>query len=182
MEIYQNNYYHIYNRSNNSEVAFKSPENYRYFLSKYSKYFGGMFNTLAYCLMPTHFHFLVFVRSEETDTIKSAVGLMLSSYTKAINKKFYRHGSLFQLHTKAKLVEKDDYLLTITAYIHQNPVRAGLVRKLEDWEYSSYREYLGLNKHNIVDTTILREYYSSIGEFKKFSEEMLSSVQEKYWV
>ena len=71
-------------------------------------------------------------------------------------------------------------MLTLTAYIHQNPVRAGLVKKLEDWEYSSYREYLGLNKKNIVDTTILREYYSSIGEFKKFSEEMLLSVEEKY--
>ena len=100
-----------------------------------------MFDTLAYCLMPTHFHFLVFVRSEETDTLKDAVGLMLSSYTKAINRRYNRHGSLFQLHTKAKLIEKDDYLLTITAYIHQNPVRAGLVKKLEEWEYSSYREY-----------------------------------------
>lgn len=73
-------------------------------------------------------------------------------------------------------------MFTLTAYIHQNPFRAGLVKKLEDWEYSSYREYLGLNKNNIVDTKILREYYSSIEEFKKFSEEMLSSVKEKYWI
>ena len=70
-------------------------------------------------------------------------------------------------------------MLTITAYIHQNPVRAGLKKNLEDWEYSSYREYLGLNKNNIIDTTILREFYSSIYEFKKFSEEMFSSVEEK---
>ena len=180
MEIYPNKYYHIYNRSNNSEVAFRSSENYDFFLSKYRKYLGGMLDTLAYCLMPTHFHFLVIIRSEETDSIKNAVGVMLSSYTKAINKRYNRHGSLFQLHTKSKLIEQDDYLFTITAYIHQNPFRAGLVKKLEDWEYSSYREYLGLNKNNIVDTKILREYYSSIEEFKKFSEEMLSSVKEKW--
>jgi hypothetical protein len=97
MEIYPDKYYHIYNRTNNSEIAFRSSENYDFFLSKYRKYLGGMLDTLAYCLMPTHFHFLVIIRSEETDSIKNAVGIMLSSYTKAINKRYNRHGSLFQL-------------------------------------------------------------------------------------
>ncbi|RPI05006.1 MAG: hypothetical protein EHM64_08075 [Ignavibacteriae bacterium] len=178
MEISPNNYYHIYNRSNNLEVAFKSSENYDYFLSKYCKYLGEMVDTLAYCLMPTHFHFLVFIRSEKTDNIRDAIGVMQSSYTTAINKRYDRHGSLFQLHTKAKLIERDESLFTITTYIHQNPVRAGLVKKLEDWEYSSYREYIGLKNNNVINTKILRENYSSIEEFKIISEEMLSSVQE----
>ena len=84
MEICQNNYYHIYYRFKNSEVVFKSPVNYSYFLSKYRKNLGEKSTALAYCLMPAHFHFLAFIRTEKTNRINEAIGLMLSSYTKAI--------------------------------------------------------------------------------------------------
>ena len=182
MEIYPNNYYHIYNRSNNAEIVFKTPENYNFFLSKYRNYLEKLLDTIAYCLMPTHFHFLVFIRSDETIGIKNAFGLLQSSFTKAINKRYQRNGSLFQLHTKAKLIDRDEYLLTLATYIHQNPIRSGLVKKLEEWEYSSYREYIELSNSEFIDKTILKNYFSSVEDFKRYSEEMLLSVEKKYWI
>jgi len=76
-----------------------------------------------------------------TDRSLPATGQLSRSYTKAINKRYKRHGSLFQHHTKAVWIHSDNYLTTAAAYIHQNPVVSGLVDKLEDWIYSSYQDY-----------------------------------------
>ncbi len=182
MEIYPQQYYHIYNRSNNTEILFKSEENYDFFLDKYKKYISGKVETLAYCLMPTHFHFLVFIKSSETAIIKNNFGILLSSYTKAINNRYKRHGSLFQLHTKAKLIDLDNYLMTLAAYIHQNPIRAGLTNKLEDWKYTSYRDYIGLEKNGIINKEALLKQCCTIEEFRQYSEQLLLTVDLKYWI
>jgi len=57
-------FYHIYNHANGSENIFREEENYRFFLQQYDKYLGGAVDTIAYCQMPNHFHFLVRVRNE----------------------------------------------------------------------------------------------------------------------
>jgi REP element-mobilizing transposase RayT len=95
MELEPNKYYHLYNRANNRELLFRNRDNYLYFLSKYRKYLAPFLDTLAYCLMPDHFYFLVFVKSNNSLLIKKNIGLFLSSYTKAVNKSFSRIGSLF---------------------------------------------------------------------------------------
>ena len=58
-------YYHIHHHANGFENIFKSEENYRFFLEKYKFYISPVANTLAYCLMPNHFHFLIKIKSEE---------------------------------------------------------------------------------------------------------------------
>ncbi len=109
--------------------------------------------------MPNHFHFLILVNDE---SIKSKVvgsltltGLnngfrtLQSSYAAAINKEFVRTGSLFQQKAKYKLLESDEYLSACLHYIHQNPLRAGLVDKLEDWKHSSFLEYAGIKNEGL---------------------------------
>lgn len=176
MKLYQGNYFHIYNRSNNNEIMFKSTDNYRYFLKKYRHYLEPFFTTISYCLMPTHFHLLVYVHSEAIEEIKKNIGLWLSSYTKAINKMYKRHGSLFQEHTKASLIKSRKYLLLATAYIHWNPVRAGLVENPEDWIYSSYRDYIGVRKGTLPNTKIVLDEFNTMQEFIEFSKK---EVQDK---
>jgi REP element-mobilizing transposase RayT len=108
--------------------------------------------------MPDHFHLLVYV-SENTEgctrqtaqsgltgregmqVLTRKIGTILSSYTQAINKQESSRGSLFQPKTKAKQLIETDHLLSCFNYIHQNPLSAGLVKKLEDWQYSSFNEY-----------------------------------------
>jgi putative transposase len=196
MEFETGKYYHFYNRSNNEELLFKSEENYDYFLKKYSDYFGKLFSTLAYCLMPTHFHFLIKVKEmseipKMSDTFKVSyistsieknIGILLSSYTKAINKRYKRHGSLFQLHSKAKEIEDEQYLLTLISYIHQNPVRSRLVTKAEEWKYSSYQDLIGSRNGELPDREFFRQYFKTNEERKKYSEEIVSKVKKEYWV
>ncbi len=160
MDLFPNKYFHLYNRSNNSEIVFKERENYMFFLRKYRQYLSEDVTTLSYCLMPTHFHFLIYVRSKETELIKKNIGILLSSYTKAINKAFSRTGSLFQNHTKTKLITDERYLLRLTNYIHQNPLRIGLVKNIVDWEFSSYRDYIGIRKGTLIDKTLIYKMWS----------------------
>jgi len=169
MELETNKYYHLYNRSNNHELLFKNRDNYIYFLEKYRKYISPFVNTIAYCLMPDHFHFSVYVKSKDSILIKKSISLLLSSYTKAINKSYSRVGSLFQQHTKTKLIEDENNLLTVISYIHQNPKRKNLVSNLEDWEFSSYQDYTGLRNGTLVDKSFIGNKFTSIESFKLFS-------------
>ena len=176
MHLVKNKYYHFYNRSNNKEVVFKENRNYLYFLIKYRKYLSNFVNTICYCLMPDHFHFLIKIVSEETDQIKTNIGILLSSYTKAINKSFNWTGSLFQEHTKAKLVEDEEYMWKLINYIHQNPLRKGLVDKINEWEFSSYKDLAGLRNGSLVDRSLYKTKFNSENEFRFFS----SSKIEKF--
>jgi putative transposase len=161
MEFLENNLYHIYNRGNNRQKIFFRPENYLYFLKKVRTHILPHCDILAWCLMPNHFHFLANMDSrsvqtrklagEERNVISEGVRNLLSSYTQGVNKQNGSTGSLFQQNTKAKLISPDSncYGLTCFNYIHQNPMKAGLVKKMEDWEYSSFRDYWSRDKNSL---------------------------------
>ncbi len=149
MQFTEGSIYHIYNRGNNKQRIFFKPENYSFFLHKVKKYLWPCSDILAWCLMPNHFHFLVCANLQtrrlvkhspiEINAFTEGIRLLLSSYTKAIQKQESITGNLFQQKTKSKCV--DDYALTAFNYIHQNPYRARLVKRLEDWEFCSIGEY-----------------------------------------
>jgi REP element-mobilizing transposase RayT len=170
-------YYHLYNRSNNEEIVFRADENYVYFLKKYRSYLQNFVNTIAYCLMPTHFHFVVRVTTTDESALQKSIGLLLSSYTKAINKRYHRHGGLFQPHTKAKEILDKRYLLTVISYIHQNPIRAKKAVKLEGWPYSSYCDIVGMRSGTLPDKDFYRKYFKSEVEFKKYSEKIVAGIK-----
>ena len=86
--------FHIYNRGNNRERLFRKRENYRFFLERYRHYLADQVDTYAYCLMPTHFHFLIGVKGTstlvETDTgkltpLEKAFRDFFISYAKSFN-------------------------------------------------------------------------------------------------
>ena len=79
--------------------------------------------------------------------------MLLSSYTQAINKQNNTTGSLFQQNTKAKQITKGSKLYDLLCfhYIHQNPMKAKLDEKMEDWAYSSFKDYCGLRKGTLCN-------------------------------
>jgi REP element-mobilizing transposase RayT len=181
MELYPNTYYHLYNRTNGNEPLFRARENYLYFLKKYRFYLNADCSTLAYCLMPTHFHAFIFVKPEATPTLSKKIGTLLSSYTQGYNKTYKRHGNLFQQHSKAKPVDSSDYAAALVAYIHNNPVRSGLVALPEEWEFSSYQDYCGLRNGTLAQKDIVLSKFATIEEFRAFSERVVG-VEERFWV
>ena len=161
MHFAPGNIYHIYNRGNNRQQIFFSREHYLFFLNKLKKELTPYCHILAWCLMPNHFHLMVDYPenklSESSHSLNKAIAIVLRSYAQAINKQQNRTGSLFQQKTKAKLLtesENADYPLVCFHYIHQNPLRANLVERLEDWEFSSFRDYAGLREGTLVDKAL----------------------------
>jgi len=178
MNLIQDQFYHICNRTNNEEALFRGDENYIYFLQKYRYYLDEYFETIAYCLMPTHFHILVRMKSAEITKTKTALATLLSSYTKAYNKRYNRHGSLFQPRTKAINITDEKHLITLLIYIHQNPIRTGLVNKAEEWKYSSYQDYIEIRKGSLPSKQLVANYYQTTNNFKKHSEEMIPLMSD----
>ncbi len=134
-------FYHLFNRGNNRQPIFFQKRNYIFFLRKIKTHLAPCADILAYCLMPNHFHILLYTKSEfENTSFSKGLRTMLSSFTRAINHQEQRSGSLFQQNSKTKDIE--NYPLICMNYIHQNPLKARLVGKMEEWEFSSIHEYL----------------------------------------
>ena len=162
-------YYHLYNRGNNYEIIFREAENYRYFLRLLVKYLQPeKVEIVAYCLMPDHYHLLV---CPQVETLSKLMQPLLLAYTNAFNKRYGRVGGLFQGRFKARYIDRNEYLLQLSRYIHLNPVRAGQVKKAEDWEFSSMRDYLGLRKASKVKPGIVMEHFQTPEAYKEFVEE-----------
>ena len=92
------------------------------------------------------------------------------SYTKAMNKRYDRVGGLFQGAYRRKHVSGDGYLLHLSRYIHLNPVMDGLVRRAEDWEFSSYRDYIGLRNGTLATPEIVLAQFRLGDDYAGFVE------------
>lgn len=127
---------------------------------------GYLVEIIAYCMMPTHIHLVL--KQLKSSGIVTFMKIMLDSYTRYFNLKNKRKGPLWQGRFKSVLIDRDEYLLHLTRYIHLNPVSDNLIEKPEDWSYSSYPEYLDISRQgicNFPDSIMLTP-----DEYKKFVE------------
>ncbi len=141
--------YHVIVRGNQRQKTFLTETDCQIYLERLGRY-GKRLDVIvyAYCLMPNHVHLLVETKSEPLS--KFMQGLQ-QSYTQYFNRAHRKVGHLFQGRYRAIVCDKDEYLLTLVRYIHLNPVRAKIVRKPEQYEYSSHRAYVNGQKTEIID-------------------------------
>ena len=141
---YEGAFYHITSRGVERRKIFIEDQDYEKFYS-YLEKTAEIYHLIihAFCLMPNHYHI-------ECETpranLSEAMQWLNTSYTVYFNRRHKRSGHLFQGRYKALLVEKESYLSELNRYIHLNPLRAKLVKKIEDYRWSSYLVYLGKNK------------------------------------
>jgi putative transposase len=196
--IFQKGYiYHIYSQGNNHRNIFLVRENYLYFLEKLRDFILPYSDILAWFLMPNHFHLMVKMNEVElpkpsqgvtwshpltkSRTLNQSIGIMIRSYTRAINQQEGFSGSLFREETKADCLNCPEslakpyflkqgithinitdparqYLQVCFHYIHQNPVKARLVKEAVCWEFSSARDYAGLRNGKLINKEVAGEY------------------------
>ncbi len=195
MKFYPGHTYHVYNQGNNRQQLFFEPENYLYFLRKIRKGFLPYCDILAWCLMPNHFHFLITIHDDYVhnnainnkeklvNPLNRKIGIIQSSYTKAINNRFGRSGSLFRQNTKAKNLSEQkrdtiDTAVNCFFYIHQNPLKAGLVQKIEDWEYSSFKDYAGFRNGGLCNMDLAKDLLKIPQEKKYFYKVSYESIPD----
>lgn len=195
----QGHLYHIYNQGNNRQRIFFSRENYLFFLEKIKRHVLPYADVMAWCLMPNHFHLMVHVNAvsasvgvtpssgqtshpdTNTKSFNDSIGIMLRSYTRAINNQENRTGALFREETKAICLTQNDKLTKswfttqgITQiniqhpekqypnvcfnYINYNPVKDRLVKQNEDWEFSSYLDIIGSRNWPLVNKSRIKDF------------------------
>lgn len=167
---YPGAFYHITSRGNEQKDIFKSEHDFGKFLVYQEtavRRYGAIVH--VYCLMNNHYHLLLETPHGNLSQIMRHIN---GAYTTYFNTKRQRVGHLFQGRYKAILVDADEYAEELSRYIHLNPVRAGIVTKLEDYDWSSYQSYVGKKKTpSWLKTDFILSYF---GENKKISQEKYS--------
>lgn len=153
-KLSKSGFYHIVFRGINHQNIFEEEQDFEYMLEIFKKLKQEMqFEIHAYCLMTNHVHILL--KESQTGDISTILKRLLTKYVMKFNKKYQRSGALIGSRYKSKVVEVDEYFIPLIVYIHQNPLRAGIVKKLENYKYSSYCEYIG--KRKFVDVQLSLE-------------------------
>ena len=143
--------HHIVQRGNNREKVFFAKKDFKKYLSLLEKYsIEKEVIILAYCLMSNHVHLLLKPLGEES-LFKMMQGVTLC-YTQYFNRKNKRTGRLWECRYHSTVIDSERYLWEVSRYIEKNPVRAGIVKNVEDYLYSSGRSHV-LGESN----TLLRE-------------------------
>jgi len=169
-------YYHIFNRGVNKENIFHQNENYIFLLNKVKKYaFPNNIDIIAYCLMPNHYHFLLYQKSDMS--ISNFMQLLFNSYSKAINSKYQRTRTLFEGPFKSIHIDEEEYLIHLCRYIHRNPIDCfkPLVQNISDWTYSNYLDWIRERKGTLVNLEFVESYFPEPEEYTKFVLEYIPS-------
>jgi len=138
---YPGAFYHITSRGNERKAVFKSKHDrtkFLEYLGSATERYGAIIH--VYCLMDNHYHLLLETPSANLPQIMRHIN---GAYTTYFNVKRDRSGHLFRGRYKAILVEKGEYVKELSRYIHLNPVRANMVALPEEYEWSSYNQYVG---------------------------------------
>lgn len=155
-----NSIYHICARGNNKQDIFLDQQDREEYLKRLRRYKERYKVKIhAYCLMTNHVHLLIYDNNQ--DISKFMQGLSLS-YVIYFNHKYGRSGHLFQDRFTSTMIKNDAYFLYVSKYIHLNPVKAHLVERPKDYQWSSYRSYLlGKDECKIVDCNFLLRYFKN---------------------
>ena len=157
--------HHITQRGNNKEKVFFDNEDKRFYLDVLKQYKNKYsMKVLAYCLMGNHVHVLA-VPEKKTSLARGMGGTNLL-YTQHINRKYGRSGRLWQNRFLSTTVEEEPYLWAVMRYIERNPVRAKLVKKAEDYQWSSARAHI----LGIKDDVLSEEGWLNEKEIKSYRE------------
>jgi len=185
---FENAFYHIIARGIRKENIFYSDKDKKVFLDKINETFEKYsFICYAYCLMDNHYHLFI-----QTPIVNISEGMhyLNTSYANWFKAKYKLTGPIFQGRYKSILIDADSYALVLSAYVHLNPLRAGMVKELEDYSFSSFLDYIGTKKPVIrrLDTSLILSSFSDNTEqaqkmYKQFvldNREMLSPLKDTF--
>lgn len=159
--------YHIMLRGIDKRDLFLDDEDRKKFKDIFVKAIDeGRFDLYGYCLMGNHVHLLL-KAMEDPGIIMKRITV---SYVWWHNDKHERTGHLFQNRYLSEPVEEEDYLLTVLRYIHQNPFKAGMVKSIKDYHWSSYDQYKQFYKDQktFISGDLIKFYFPTFSGFDRF--------------
>jgi len=165
-------YYHIFNRSNNPEIIFRSDADYRFFLRKFNEIIVPVMDVLSYCLIPNHFHILGKTKSQSeliwNPDLSEYFRRFFIVYAQVYNNKYDRVGNLFNKPFKRIEISDDLYLKHVIFYIHNNPAKHGIQQDFWNYPYSSLTHILNGTDSIIKLQNPLTWFENDMDVFKEF--------------
>lgn len=179
-ELSPSGFYHVILRGINKQTVFASCQEKSYFLKVLQRMGKEReYEIIAYCLMNNHAHMLIKTGSMPLDVSMKRISV---SYVYYYNKLHNRSGSLFDYRYTSVVIKNEVQLMICARYIHNNPVSAEVTRKPEDYMWSSYRYYMGLDQKSPVPLntkTLLSLYDSDINQALKCMQEFTEGEVHK---
>ena len=173
--------YHVMIRGINRQRIFLEAEDYDAMLKSFQHVVEkNKCDILSYCLMSNHVHLLL---KEKDENLSKAMQSIEVSYVWWYNERYERVGHLFQNRYLSVPVEDEAYLLGVLRYIHRNPIKAGIVKKLDEYKWSSYNAYLkGKDLRGIVTPVLILKLFDNNEKIAKeqFKEFMLMEDEKEY--
>ncbi|MBA3065530.1 transposase [bacterium] len=180
--------YHVISRGDDKGKIFRDDADYKKFLNiikRAKPRYGAI--VYAYVLMPNHYHLLL---ETPRANLTRLMHYVQTAYSVYYNSRHLRTGHVFQGRYKALLVDKDNYLLRLSRYIHLNPVRAKMVKSPQDYIWSSFAEYSGRAASSVSTPGFVLESFGaspteSAGKYSEFcglddSEEMKKLIYGQF--
>lgn len=160
--------YHVMLRGIDKRNIFLHDEDKMIFMKKLLKAKENVsFGLYGYCLMDNHIHLLI----RESEEIGVSVKRVTVGYASWHNNRYGRAGHLFQNRYLSEPVESEGYLVHVLRYIHQNPLKANMVKKPEDYPWSSYNDYISAYQGNSIkiDVDMIMAYFKEQKDFEEFT-------------
>ncbi len=161
--------HHVMNRGADHQLTFRNDDDRRLFVRILVKAAARFeFEILAWCLMPNHYHLVI--RSVRGN-MSAAMQFIGRSYTQQFNHHHGRDGALFRGRFHSVLVDSERYLQHLSSYVHNNPVKAGLVssENILDYRWSSLRAYAGKDLQPAwLETSSTLAFFEDRVEFLRF--------------
>lgn len=161
LEWYPGAMYHVTARGNRRSDIFKEEIDYELYLKYMGEalsYYKDCYRIISYCLMTNHVHIQIEAKEKP---ISFYIGRINNFYAKNFNNKYNYIGHLFQSRYNAELIEKDNYVLEASKYIHLNPVRANMVSDPQAYKWSSYSMYMGKEKEQLISSDYILSYFKN---------------------
>ncbi len=132
-------FFHIITQGINKSYIFEKPEDIKYYIKiMYSLSKEQKIKIVGYCIMSNHAHMLI--QTENLQELSKYMQRLNTKYGKYYNKKYTRVGYVFRDRYKAEGIYNERYLYNCLKYIYDNPVKAGMCEKAEDYPYSNYKK------------------------------------------
>jgi putative transposase len=125
--------YHLVDRATGGIALFRDVQDRQMLLSLFGFIVKReQWTCLAYCLMSTHWHFVIETPSE----LSRGMQWLKSMYARGFNERHGRFGALFQKRFWSGPIESEEQLERVVVYVTHNPVRAGLCQEAHEWRWS----------------------------------------------
>ena len=152
--------HHVIHRGNNRQVIFGDREDFRYYLTCLNwakKHYST--SLYAYVLMTNHVHLLL--EPKGLNDLGQCMKRVAGRYTRYVNRKYHRTGTLWEGRFRSSIVEGERYLLAVSRYIEMNPVRAKMVGHPREYPWSSYSSHVEAKSDGLVD---FDHWYRGLGQ------------------